>query len=121
MICGFLDPKGKLHPCCKWEHVSKARELVDKYANQLHRTDKYEFCEDVLLKNGWICFRAGDVYKGIYDHDRKVLFITEEQMCFLEKNRQEFNLHQIADIEKMLRDFGDLHRWCIDDSKEDAR
>ena len=118
MICGFLDPKGKLHPCCKWEHVSKATELVKRFASQLHRTDKYEFCEDVLLKNGWICLRPGDVYKGIYDHDRKVLFITEEQMGFLEKNRHEFNLHQTADIEKMLHDFGDLHRWRSDNIKE---
>lgn len=39
-------------------------------------------------------------------------------MRFLEKNRQEFNQHQIADIEKMLRDFGDLHRWRSDNKKE---
>ena len=31
MMCGFLDTKGILYPCCKWEHISKAEELVNEF------------------------------------------------------------------------------------------
>ena len=61
MICGFLDPKGVLYPCWKWEHLSKEEELVNEF--NLGEPQKSELHEDVLLKNGWICIRSVDAYK----------------------------------------------------------
>ena len=58
----------------------------------MRKKDKYEFCEDVLLKNGWICIRSSDVYKAIYDHEGKVLFISDEQMKFFQNHKEEFRL-----------------------------
>lgn len=109
MICGFLDTKGILYPCTRWEHVSKAEELVDKF--NLKRTKPFELCEDVLLKNGWICIRTSDAYKRVYDDEGNVMFITDEQQKFFEGNKAEFNEHQLADIECMLRDFGNLYQF----------
>ncbi len=109
MICGYLDTKGTLYPCSRWEHTSKAKELVDKFS--LRRTKPFEFCEDVLLKNGWICIRTSDVYKSVYDCEKKILFITDEQQKFFEDHKTEFNERQLVDIEDMLRDFGKLYQF----------
>ena len=109
MICGFLDTKGILYPCSSWEHVSKADELVDRF--NLRRTKPFELCEDVLLKNGWICIRTSDAYKCVYDDDGNILFITDEQQQFFEDHKAEFNERQLTDIEDMLRNFGNLYRW----------
>ena len=112
MICGFLDPKGNLHPCCRWEHTSKAEKIVRELKLKGERLD---IGEDILLKNGWICIRTGDVYKGIRGYDGKILFITDEQQNFLKENKGNFNEYQLADIEKMLRDFGELYKWHKED------
>ena len=109
MICGFLDTKGILYPCSRWEHVSKAEELVDKF--NLKRTKPFELCEDVLLKNGWICIRTSDAYKCVYDDEGNVMFITDEQQKFFEDHKAEFNERQLADVEGMLRDFGNLYQF----------
>lgn len=109
MICGFLDTKGILYPCSRWEHVFKAEELVDRF--NLRRTKPFELCEDVLLKNGWICIRTSDVYKCVYDDDGNILFITDKQQQFFENHKEEFNERQLADIEDMLRDFGNLYQF----------
>ena len=109
MVCGYLDTKGTLYPCSRWEHTSKAKELVDKFS--LRRTKPFKFCEDVLLENGWICIRTSDVYKSAYDCEKKILFITDEQQKFFEDHKTEFNERQLVDIEDMLRDFGKLYQF----------
>lgn len=109
MICGYLDTKGILYPCSRWEHTSKATELVDKF--QLRYANPFEICEDVFLRNGWICIRTSDAYKVAYDDEKKILFITDEQQKFFEDHKAEFNECQLADIENMLRDFGKLYQF----------
>ena len=109
MICGFLDTKGILYPCSRWNHVSKAEELADRF--NLRRTKPFELCEDVLLKNGWICIRTSDAYKCVYDDDGNILFITDEQQQFFEDHKAEFNERQLTDIEDMLRNFGNLYQF----------
>lgn len=109
MICGFLDTKGVLYPCWKWEHISKAEELVNEF--NLGEPQRSELYEDVLLKNGWICIRSVDAYKKVYDDAGKILFITDEQQNFFKERYSEFNEWQLADIDSMLRDFGKLYKW----------
>ena len=109
MISGYLDTKGILYPCSRWEHTSKAAELVDKF--HLRRTKPFEFCEDILLKNGWICIRTSDAYKAVYDDEKKILFITDAQQKFFEDHNAAFNECQLAAIENMLRDFGKLYQF----------
>lgn len=109
MICGFLDTKGILYPCPRYGHTSLAEELLDKF--NLKRTKPFELCEDVLLKNGWICIRTSDAYKCVYDDEGNVMFITDEQQKFFEDHKAEFNECQLADIEGMLRNFGKLYQF----------
>lgn len=119
MICGFLDTNGILYPCPKYGHISLAEKLVNKY--NLKKTKHFELCEDVLLKNGWICIRTSDVYKRAYDKDGDVLFVTDAQQKFFEDHKEEFNKHQLADIEDMLKDFGKLYKFHKDEKKIEAR
>lgn len=67
---GFLDTKGKLHECESYEHLSKAREIVDF----LTQTEELKApilngvqAEDYLQKLGWIVIRTNDVY-GFIGH-----------------------------------------------------
>lgn len=113
MICGFLDTNGILYLCPRYGHTSLAEELLDKF--NLKRTKPFALCEDVLLKNGWICIRTSDAYKCVYDEDGKVLFITDAQQKFFEDHKEEFNEYQLADIEDMLRDFGELYKFHKDE------
>ena len=105
MLCGFLSPDGKLYSCPYYGHMSLAEKLVAEL--KIKRTD---MCENVLLKNGWICIRPSDVYKAVYDDDGKIVFITDEQKEFFSKNREEFSDRQLADIEDLLRDFGKMQK-----------
>lgn len=109
MISGFLNKDGVLYPCPSYAHMSLAEELVDKF-----NMAKVEGCylpEDILLKNGWICIRAGDVYKSVYDKEQNVLFITEKQQGFFARHKDEFNTRQLADIEMLLKEFGLLYKF----------
>lgn len=109
MICGFLDPEGTLYPCPRWGHTSKAEQIITEL--NIDRTSRFGTCEDELLKRGWICIRSSDVYKIAYDDNRNVLFITDKQQEFFENHKDEFNICQIVDIEKLLGDFGKLYEW----------
>lgn len=111
MICGFLDTNGRYYPCSRWEHISKAAEIVDQLQGKLRKSGRYELAEDVLLYNGWICIRGSDVYKAIYDYEGKILFITEAQQNFFTDHKMELNPAQLADIESLLKDFGKLYKW----------
>lgn len=113
MICGYLSPDGKLYPCSRYGHTSKAAEIIDEL--EIQRVKPFEMCEDVLLNNGWICIRTADVYKNVYDYNKKILFITDKQQEFFTRNRNELNEHQLADIEDLLRDFGKLYEWHKND------
>ena len=115
MICGFLDPNGKLYACCRYEHTTKAEKIVWELHDQLQKGKPYDIGEEILLRNGWICIRTGDVYKGIYSYDEKILFITDAQQKFFADHKQELNERQIADIEMLLRDFGKLYEWHKED------
>lgn len=115
MICGFLDNDGVLHHCARYEHTSKAEELVDKF--NMKRIEKFGLCEDVLLKNGWICIRTSDVYKAVRDYDGNILFITDKQQEFFEKHKEKFNDRQLADIEMLLKDFGKLYKYHMKDGE----
>lgn len=109
MISGFLDTKGILYSCPSYAHMSLAKELIEKF-----KLEEIEGCflpEDVLLAKGWICIRAGDVYKKVYDNKANILFITQEQQNFFKKHKKDFNTRQLADIEMLLKDFGDLYRY----------
>lgn len=108
-ISGFLDKNGVLYPCNSYGHISKAEELVEKF--NITKGKPYELCEDTLLKNGWICIRVRDVYKSVYDYNCNVLFITDKQQEFFEKHKSDFNEHQLADIERLIRDFGVLYKY----------
>lgn len=113
MICGYLNPDGILYPCSRYEHTSKASEIIDEL--NIQKTKPFEMCEDVLLNNGWICIRISDVYKNVYDYNKKILFITDKQQDFFTNHKNEFNEHQLADIEDLLKDFGKLYEWHKND------
>ena len=106
MISGFLAPDGTFHSCPSFCHMSLADKLVARL--NLRKEKPYEISEDILLKHGYICIRASDVYKAAYGYDRKVLLITDEQQAFFEKHIEEFWDRQLADIDSLLRDFGKM-------------
>jgi len=109
MISGFLDTNGVLYPCPSYAHMSLAEELVEKF-----NMEKVKGCpipEDVLLINGWICIRVSDVYKKVWDNEHNILFITQKQQDFFEKHKKDFNTRQLADVEKLLKDFGMLYKY----------
>lgn len=108
MICGFLSPDGVLYSCPHYGHTSKAEQLIT--ALNIKRTKPFDMCEDVLLKNGWICVRTSDVYKAIYDDDGEIVFITDEQKEFFAEHREEFSDMQLAYIEDLVRDFGKMQK-----------
>ncbi|MBE6767365.1 MAG: hypothetical protein E7549_00465 [Ruminococcaceae bacterium] len=106
-IIGFLDKAGNLYPCSSYGHISAADEIVKAL-----KIDKgYRLGEDILLKNGWICIRAGDVYKAVFDGEANILFITPEQQEFFAKHKADFNERQLADIERLSKDFGELYKY----------
>ncbi len=111
-IIGFLDKEGVLYPCSTYGHTSKADELVDTL--NIPKEKPYELAEDTLLNNGWICIRRGDVYKSVYDYGHNILFITPKQQEFFTKHKPDFNERQLADIERLLKDFGELYRFHND-------
>lgn len=113
MICGYLDSEGKFYSCPYYGHQSEARKLVEQY--KYARVKPFELNEDVLLRNNWICIRTSDAYKGVYNEDGSILFITDAQQKFFEDHKEEFNERQLADIEDMLRDFGKLYRFHKED------
>lgn len=114
MICGYLSPDGILYSCNRYGHISRASEIVDEL--DIQRTKPFEMCEDVLLNNGWICIRTSDVYKNVYDYNKKILFITDKQQEFFTAYKNEFNEHQLADIKTLLKDFGKLYEWHKNDN-----
>lgn len=108
-IIGFLDTNGVLYPCSSYGHISKADELVETL--NIKKEKPYELGEDTLLKNGWICIRIGDVYKSVYDYEENILFITPKQQEFFTNHKADFNERQLADIERLLKDFGELYKY----------
>lgn len=108
-IIGFLDKEGILYPCSSYGHISKAEELVETL--NINKEKQYELAEDTLLKNGWICIRIGDVYKAVYGYEHDILFITPKQQEFFAKHKADFNERQLADIERLLKDFGELYKY----------
>jgi hypothetical protein len=92
--------------------MSLAKELVEKF--NMKDVEGCYISEDKLLINGWICIRVGDVYKKVWDNERNILFITEEQQDFFEKHKNDFNARQLADIEMLLKDFGNLYKYHND-------
>lgn len=110
-IIGFLDTEGVLYPCSSYGHISKAAELVETL--KIKKEKPYELGEDTLLNNGWICIRIGDVYKGVYDYEKNILYITPKQQEFFTKHKDEFNERQLADIERLLKDFGELYKYRL--------
>lgn len=114
MISGFLDTNGVLYPCPSYAHMSMAEELVEEF-----NMEKVEGCplpEDILLINGWICIRARDVYKKVYDNEKNILFITEKQQEFFKNHKTYFNTRQLADVEMLLKDFGKLYKYHTADT-----
>lgn len=110
MISGFLDKDGVLYPCPSYAHMSLAETLVEKF-NIENQTETYSLPEDMLLRNGWICIRARDVYKAVMDNEKNILFITPKQQEFFSKHKADFNESQLADIERLLKDFGELYKY----------
>lgn len=108
-IIGFLDTDGVLYPCLSYGHISKADEIVETL--NIKKEKPYELGEDTLLKNGWICIRIGDVYKQVYDYEHNILFITPKQQEFFTNHKADFNERQLADIERLLKDFGELYKY----------
>lgn len=109
MISGFLDKEGVLYPCPSYAHMSLAEELVEKF--NMKGVEGCYIPEDILLINGWICIRVSDVYKKVWDNEHNILFITEKQQDFFEKHKNDFNIRQLANIEMLLKDFGDLYKY----------
>lgn len=108
-IIGFLDTNGVLYPCSSYGHISKADEIVETL--NIKKQKPYELGEDTLLKNGWICIRIGDVYKSVCDYEGNVLFITPKQQDFFTKHKADFNERQLANIEQLLKDYGELYEY----------
>lgn len=108
-IIGFLDNDGNLYPCASYDHISTAEELVETL--NIKKEKQYELGEDTLLKNGWICIRIRNVYKAVYGHEHNILFITPKQQEFFAKHKADFNEWQLADIEMLLKDFGELYKY----------
>lgn len=108
-IIGFLDKDGVLYPCNSYGHISKADEIVETF--NMRKKGQYDLGEDILLKNGWICIRIADVYKGVYDDERNILFVTPKQQDFFARHKADFNERQLAHIESLLRDFGILYKY----------
>lgn len=79
LFTGWLSPAGELHKCDSWNHVEKAREIVDSYRYQ---TITHRSVDDCLMAHGW-------VYIGISTflcHEWRIVwekFLTPYQINFL--------------------------------------
>ena len=76
---GYLSPMGYLYPCESYGHLSLATEICESiYDLELGELDSEEY----LLKNGFICIRARDM--------------------FFEKNKDKLNDMQIEFLNQMI-------------------
>lgn len=104
ILSGYLAPDGTFIEAAAYEHVSVAEHLVREL--QLTKEDRYDIGEDILLKNGYICFRVSDVYKRSRRADSSVIFNTDAQIDWMCDHKKDFTLDQFADVCQILRDFG---------------
>ena len=79
MLCGWLDPNGKLYKCEYWGHSDLAYQLVEDYK---YKYDYSTPIEEVLIENGWI-----KLYYSMFDRNHIQFygppFISEAQKNIL--------------------------------------
>lgn len=88
---GWLAPDGSFFECCSYDHVSTARELVDKFGYpdivDLQRIP----ADDNLMNHGW-CYIG---ISSFLSHEWRVgwnKFLTENQKRFLKPYFEESDL-----------------------------
>ena len=95
---GYLSPMGYLYPCESYGHLSLATEICESiYDLELGELDSEEY----LLKNGFICIRARDMFMSFNARENKNR-ITEHQFDFFEKNKDKLNDMQIEFLNQMI-------------------
>lgn len=110
-IQGFLAPSGEFHECDTYGHCQLAKQIIkslNMYSDDAVRTMCHE---NVLLKLGWICVRARDIYKSTFDDSKNYLYISNEQQKWLEDNYQDLTKYQNSDVYEIVKDFGDIHHY----------
>lgn len=103
-IIGYLSKEGKFYTCNSWGHSALAQSLCEQFKlkNEDGSVPVGLETEYAILNHGFICFRARDAYMHYYSQsmgavetnshsDRKMNFITAEQMAFIEANQSNWN------------------------------
>ena len=116
-LIGYLSPDGKIYSCQSFGHEAKADELVYEFGYKCR--DRIYYSEDILLKNGWICIRESDVFKLTRDYDGNVIPITPKQQNFLMQHKVDFNQRQLADLEQMIKDFGEIVKYLNNEIRKE--
>lgn len=100
---GYLDIEGKLHECSSWEHLDKAKEIVESMGVSINnRLD----AETYLQKLGWIVVRTNDVY-GLIGYCKKedsdsCYHLTEKQKEWLNKSYENMTIRCRKSVDKMF-------------------
>lgn len=107
---GFLDTKGKFHKCEPYEHLDKAREIVDFFTQteELNAPVYNEVqAEEYLQKLGWIVIRTDDVY-GLIGHYKSAdsyerYHLTDKQKEWLNKNYEKMTSSCRESVDELFK------------------
>jgi len=69
METGFMSPDGKMYTCQRFEHLSLAKKLCDKfgYLDEIKKLNKFYSgidCENYLLSKGFLCIYSRNLTHG---------------------------------------------------------
>lgn len=106
---GYLAPDGTFTHADYYDHCRVAQILAQE--ENLAGAQSWNIGEDILLFNGYIVFRARSVQKQVYGKDKQILWITEAQQSWIRENKSKFTEMQLADIHRILKDFGGLREF----------
>lgn len=108
---GFLSPSGEFYECDTYGHCELAKQIIKSMNRYSVDAIKTMCHENVLLKHGWVCVRARDVYKSAFDENKNYLPISNEQQSWFEANYNNLTKYQNSDIYEIVKDFGDIRHY----------
>lgn len=119
---GFLSPSGEFYECDTYGHCQLAKQLMKTLYTYSDDAIKTMCHENVLLKHGWICIRARDIYKSAFDENKDYLSISNEQQNWFEVNYNNLTKYQNSDAYEIVKDFGNIrqYRKAIKSAEGDA-
>ena len=105
-LIGYLAPDGKFTQCLSGNHRYCAESICNRIGVDKSAYEKFG-AETYLLENGYICFRASNIYMHPQKHSKhfeECNYITPEQYNFLieAQNDDDITLSKYDDIQEII-------------------